>query len=118
MAKRRTYILLAAVLAALLLASCDTMSAEDFYALPQLSDTYLQLQQQIDGMLDSGAEYSAPASGSNRQAVQLHAIQTAAFHAFRQKSEEISDTAGRLQDIAGMKTHLLHGGINRPDHGG
>ena len=51
-------------------------------------------------------------------AVQLHTVQTAALHAFRQKSEEIADTARRLQDIAALKAHLLHGSIDCPDHDG
>ena len=51
-------------------------------------------------------------------AVQLHTVQTATLHAFRQKSEEIADTARRLQDIAALKAHLLHGSIDCPDHDG
>lgn len=72
---RRFYILLASALAALwLLAGCSGASAEDFYALPQLSDQYIQLQSRIDEILGSGAEFSAPTSGSNRQAVQLEDV--------------------------------------------
>ena len=50
-------------------------------------------------------------------AVQLYAVQSAIVHAFRQKSEEIADTTGRLQDIAGTEAHLLHSGIDRSNHG-
>ena len=49
-------------------------------------------------------------------AVQLHAIQRAARHAFRQKTEEIADTAGGLQNVAAPETHLLHRRVDRPDH--
>lgn len=54
-----------------LLSGCLSKSAEDLYALPQLSAGYLQIQEKIDAFLDSGAEYSAPTSGSYRQAVQV-----------------------------------------------
>ena len=54
-----------------LLSGCLSKSAEDLYALPQLSASYLQIQEKIDAFLDSGAEYSAPTSGSYRQAVQV-----------------------------------------------
>ena len=56
------------------LAGCSGGSAEELYSLPRLSDAYLQLQNEINELLDSGAEYSAPSSGSNRQAVQLEDI--------------------------------------------
>ena len=50
---------------------CSGESAEDFYALPKLTDTYVGLQVQITALLETGAEYSAPASGQNRQSVQM-----------------------------------------------
>ena len=40
--------------------------------------------------------------------IQLNAIQTAVSHFFRQHTEEIAHTAGRLQDVAGLKTHTFH----------
>ena len=47
--------------------------------------------------------------------IQLHAIQTAVSHFFRQHTEEIANTAGRLQDVAGLKSHAAHGLVNRFD---
>ena len=54
-----------------LLCGCSAMTAEDFYSLPQLSSTYIALQSEINALLSAGAEYASPASGQNRQAVQL-----------------------------------------------
>lgn len=70
---RKIMILLSGLMLSVL-CGCASMSAEDFYALPQLSEGYLQLQNRIDEILVSGAEYSAPISGTNRQAVQLEDI--------------------------------------------
>ena len=50
--------------------------------------------------------------------IQFHAIQTAVSHFFRQHTEEIAHTAGRLQDVAGLKTHAAHGLIDGPDYRG
>ena len=50
--------------------------------------------------------------------IQLNAIQTAVSHFFRQHTEEIAHTAGRLQDVAGLKTHAAHGLIDGPDYRG
>ena len=46
-------------------------SIEELYSLPQTADEYLELQHAIDGVLASGAVYSAPAEGVHRQSVQL-----------------------------------------------
>lgn len=46
-------------------------SIDNMYALPQLSNEYFELQEAIDRIIDSGAEYLAPISGNNRSAVQL-----------------------------------------------
>ena len=59
--------MLAAVMA-FLLCGC---SVEGLYALPRLSDDYLQLEELIDEQIRSGGEYAAPTGGSNRQTVQL-----------------------------------------------
>lgn len=53
------------------LSSCSQYSADNLYAPPKGSDEYGRLQEQIDVFLNSGASYSPPVSGSNRQAVQL-----------------------------------------------
>lgn len=67
--------MLVILLAVCMVFSCSgclfVSSAEELYALPQGSREYMDLQKQINDILESGAEYSAPLSGSNRQAVQL-----------------------------------------------
>lgn len=55
----------------LFLSGCFFKSGEELYSLPKPSKDYLDLQNAIDVVLNSGAEYSAPVSGSSRQAVQL-----------------------------------------------
>lgn len=62
-----------AVFAALLVISsgCSFASPDDLYLLPQASEQYMQLQGLIENVIKSGASYSAPTSGSNRQAIQL-----------------------------------------------
>ncbi len=57
----------------LLLCGCTTQSGEEFYALPQLPEDYLSLQEKINEVMSElGAEYAAPSSGSNWQNIQLH----------------------------------------------
>ena len=61
------------------------------------------------------------------QPVELHAVQLAVFHAFRQHSEEIADAAGRFQYVPGAEAHVFdrlidcanngRGGIVRVQHG-
>ncbi len=55
-------------------AGCTSSTADDLYSLPKASKEFLQLQKQIDTVLDSGAEYSPPTAGPNRQSVQLKDI--------------------------------------------
>ena len=66
--KKAALVLLAAVL--LLLSGC-MRSVEELYAPPRQSAEYYDLQNQIEQVLSSGAEYCAPVSGDRRQAVQL-----------------------------------------------
>ncbi len=68
--KRILAVFLTAFALALMLAGCMETSADDLYALPQLSEGYLKLQGAIDSVLSSGAEYAAPSSGANRQPIQ------------------------------------------------
>ena len=49
-------------------------------------------------------------------AVQLHAVQLAFAHALREHPEEVAHAAGRFQNVAAVKAHLLHGLINSADH--
>ena len=73
MKKTLKNIALAALIAAmaLVMTGCMSRSADEMYSLPQLQERYIQLQNCINEVLSSGAEYSAPTSGSYRQAVQL-----------------------------------------------
>ena len=50
--------------------------------------------------------------------VQLHAIELRVIHAFGNKSHKVSDAAGGLQHIAGLKAHVLQGTVYRLDHHG
>ena len=50
---------------------------------------------------------NTPADG-----IQLHAVQTAVSQFLRQHTEEIAHTAGRLQNVAGLKSHASYGFIN------
>lgn len=68
----RAAALLLAVLAALTLTGCAASGADQFYALPQLADEYVQLEALIAQRIRAGGEYAAPTAGSNRQTVQLH----------------------------------------------
>ncbi|MCI8526255.1 MAG: hypothetical protein HFF17_10115 [Oscillospiraceae bacterium] len=69
MRKKGTLILALALTA--LLSGCFFQSMDELYALPQQSEEYYDLQSKIDGLLQGGAAYAAPTSGSNRQSVQL-----------------------------------------------
>ena len=50
-----------------------------------------------------------------REIVQLHAVELAAAHAFRQHTEKIADAAGRLQDVALREAHLSQRGVDTAD---
>lgn len=68
----RWVVLLAALLMPLVLSGCMmSASVESLYSLPQLPVEYQALSAQIDAILASGAEYTAPTSGTNLQSVQL-----------------------------------------------
>ena len=53
------------------LSGCMRVTADELYSLPRVSEEYLRLQSQINVILNQGAEFSPPAGGPNRQAVQL-----------------------------------------------
>ena len=59
----------------LVLAGCAmpklTLNPEELYALPELPARYTTLNQQLNAIQESGAEYAAPVSGSNIQPVQM-----------------------------------------------
>ena len=48
-----------------------TLNSEDLYSLPTLPVKYTELNTQLNAILEEGAEYAAPTSGANIQAVQL-----------------------------------------------
>ena len=50
---------------------CGLMPPETLYTLPKISADYEILQGMLNTILDSGAVYSAPTAGSNRQTVQM-----------------------------------------------
>ncbi|MDR1328797.1 MAG: VCBS repeat-containing protein [Oscillospiraceae bacterium] len=64
----------AAIAVLLALTGCFKTSADELYRLPRVSDEYFKLQTRIDEVTASGAEYSPPTSGENRQSVQLEDI--------------------------------------------
>ena len=66
--KKAALVLLAALV--LPLSGC-LRSVEELYAPPRQSAEYYTLQNKIEQVLASGAEYCAPVSGDRRQAVQL-----------------------------------------------
>ena len=53
-----------------------------------------------------------------RNTVQLHAVELRVIHAFGNKPHKVSDAAGGLQHIAGLKAHILQGTVHRLDHHG
>lgn len=73
--RRRVLWSLAALALVSLLSGCSlselVSSPEDLYSLPALPVKYTELNQQINAILAGGAEYAAPASGTNIQPVQL-----------------------------------------------
>ena len=48
-----------------------SFSPEELYSLPQLPAEYTELNNCLNQVIESGAEYAAPVSGSNIQPVQL-----------------------------------------------
>ena len=69
-------VLAGALLAVLvMLSGCSmpklTFNPQDLYTLPTLPAKYTELNTLINAILESGAEYAAPTSGTNIQPVQL-----------------------------------------------
>lgn len=71
---KRVFCMVLVICMTLSFSGCFTMSTEDLYSLPQLNEEYVQLQNKINEVLDTEAEYSAPTAGSHRQAVQFEDI--------------------------------------------
>ena len=53
-----------------------------------------------------------------RDTVQLHAVELAAAHFLWQTAKEVSNAAGRFQDIAGLEAHAANRFIHSADHRG
>ena len=70
--KNRAIALVLAVFVAIACAGCAATGADSLYALPRMSDEYVQLEALIAQRIEAGGEYAAPLGGSNRQSVQLH----------------------------------------------
>ncbi len=68
---KRCLLLALAVLMALTCGGCATAGGEGLYALPRMSDEYVQLETLIAQRIAEGGEYAAPVGGANRQSVQL-----------------------------------------------
>ena len=73
--RQRIQRMLTAAVGLLLLLSASgcgfSLSPTDLYSLPQLPEEYTELNSSLNQLLESGAEYAAPVSGSNIQPVQL-----------------------------------------------
>ena len=73
--RQRIQRMLTAAVGLLLLLSASgcgfSFSPTDLYSLPQLPAEYTELNNCINQVIESGAEYAAPVSGSNIQSVQL-----------------------------------------------
>ncbi len=67
---KRVLKILLLISALFVLCSCS-VTVDDLYQLPQLSGENAQLQKLIDEVLNLGASYAPPSSGSHRQSVQL-----------------------------------------------
>ena len=67
------------------------------------------------GNVRLGIELLGDSAGN---AVQLHAVEPAAFHALRQQTEEVTHAHGRLQDVAGPEAHAADSLIDCLDNRG
>ena len=74
-AKKWAALLMMMMSLSLVLAGCAmpklTLDPEELYALPELPARYTTLNQQLNAIQESSAEYAAPVSGSNIQPVQM-----------------------------------------------
>ena len=84
--------LMAGVLALFTCGCGFAFSPDDLYSLPALPAEYTELNSCINQMIDSGAEYAAPVSGTNIQPVQMKDLdgdgQQEAVAFFRNSSDE------------------------------
>ena len=84
-----------------------------------IADGYIEKVIREDGLLIAlhrNTAFLIKLSGdASGEIVQLHAVELAAAHIFRQHTEEIADAAGRLQDVPLCEAHLPQGGIDAAD---
>ena len=84
-----------------------------------IADGYIEKVIREDGLLIALHRNTAflikLAGDAPGEIVQLHAVELAAAHAFRQHTEKIADTAGRLQNVALREAYLPQGGIDAAD---
>ena len=81
----RTILTAAAALALMCATGCGarigfTLNPQDLYGLPKLPAKYTELNNRINAILGSGAEYAAPVSGANIQPVQLADLDLSLIH--------------------------------------
>ena len=69
---KRAWALVLAAFMAVTASGCIASGADGLYALPRMSDEYVQLENLISARIEDGGEYAAPVGGANRQSVQLH----------------------------------------------
>ena len=69
--KRKIIIVVMIALITVLLTGCLSITADELYSLPEVSEEYLRLRAHLNLILSQGAEYAPPTRGPNRQAVQL-----------------------------------------------
>lgn len=112
--------LMAGVLALLTCGCGFAFSPEDLYSLPALPVEYTELNNCINQMIDQGAEYAAPVSGTNIQPVQMKDLdgdgQQEAVAFFRNSSDEkplkiciytaVEDTYAQTAMIEGSGTAI------------
>lgn len=68
---KKLHRMLALALLCVFLTGCTGTATESLYALPRLPAEYESLEEQINALLEGGAEHAAPTSGSNLQSVQM-----------------------------------------------
>lgn len=69
--KKKLKLVLLTAACALLLSGCIFKPVDELYALPRQTDEYYNLQAELEQLLAAGAQYSAPVTGDNQQAVQM-----------------------------------------------
>ena len=68
--KKRIFLLMIAIMTALLFNGCAMRTVEEMYALPRRSDEFREMQSAIDTAM-YGMTYASPQSGENQQTVQM-----------------------------------------------